>query len=92
MANLTEEQAQYFDMYERLFLQDGWTLLKQQMQSEIDALNEQIKYSLPPEQIPVARARRNFAEEIVRLEEFVEQQKQLVLSEDSENGDDDSDE
>jgi len=79
MAKLTEEQQQYFDKYERLFLQDGWTLLKQQMQHEIDVLNEQIKYSLPPEQIPVARARRGFAEEMLRLEEFVEQQKAMLL-------------
>lgn len=78
---LTDEQRNYFRHYEQMFVSQGWEMFKEQLRHEIETLNEQIMYTLLPERIPVARARRDFAEEMLRLDELVETQKQQLINE-----------
>jgi len=86
---LSDEQRNYYRHYEQMFLSEGWSLFKEQLRSEVDALNEQITYTLLPEIIPVARARRDFAEEMLRLEDLVEMQKEQLMMEARQVSDDD---
>lgn len=76
---LTAEQKNYFRHYDEMFATQGWTIFKEQMAHEVESINEQIKYHLTPETIPAARARRDMAAEVMRLEELIEQQKDMIV-------------
>ena len=82
---LTTEQQQYFSAMEQMFNTAGWTLVHRGWKEEQDALAERMFFNAESmSDMVAARTRYGLLDELIKLPEMVEKQKEMALTETSE--------
>lgn len=78
---LNDEQQEYFAAMEQMFNTQGWTLVQRGWKEEQDALAERMFFNAKDmEDIVAARVRYGLLDELSKLPEMIERQKQAILT------------